>query len=406
MSRVVSAASVMALLFIAASAQAEGDAPKPDRYEVSALPVLFGDTDRGVILGVYGVVVRFQRGYSPYRWRLRVSSRLSVVRRADDTLSLPFHDHVIRLDLPGFLHPRLRVDAEVAFRRYAATGYYGVGNASPDGRANTIPDFTQYIRTHPGALLKGRWRFTRRLSLLLGAAFTYNWIGVTSGSKLAEDLNARDARLDDLLRGTSDHASLILTLGWLWDTRDQEFAPTRGMFHEISWRLSPGVEFLFGGLNVTSRFFYPIFGERLVVAGRLVLDMLFGDAPVYELSRLGGLLPQDGVGGSRGVRGVPLQRYHGKIKVLGNLELRSKLLPFTLLSQRFNLGALAFVDLGRIWSDYHAERRFDGTGIGLEIGVGGGIRLQWGETFILRADVAWSPDADPVGAYFGFSHIF
>jgi outer membrane protein assembly factor BamA len=391
---------------VARAADDDPDRPDPDRYEISALPVLLGDTDRGIILGAYGVVVRFRKNYAPYQWRLRIATQMSVERREDDTLQLPFHDHYVHLDLPGFLHPRLRFDAEVAFRRYADTGYFGVGNASPETPDNTVDAFNEYGRTNPSVSLLGRWRFPYGIAVLFGAEFTYNWVDVARDSKLDQDLKAGDQRLDDLLHGTEDHALLTGVIGWLWDTRDQEFAPTRGMFHEISWRFSPGLEFLFAGLDVTSRFYYPVFGEKLVLAARITLDMLFGDAPVYELARLGGLAAQPGIGGGRGVRGVPLQRYSGKIKLLGNFEARSKLLPFTILAQRFNLGLLAFVDLGRTWSDYRGDTRFDGDSVGLKVGVGGGFRLQWGETFILRGDIAWSPDANPIGAYFGFQHIF
>ncbi len=389
-----------------AAGEDDDDKPNPDRFEISALPVLLGDTDRGIILGAYGVVVRFRKNYAPYRWRLRIATQMSVERREDDTLQLPFHDHYVHLDVPGFLHPRLRFDMEVAFRRYADTGYFGVGNASPDTPMNSVHAFNEYGRTNPSVSLLGRWRFPHGIALLFGAEFTYNWLQISQDSKLDQDLRAGDQRLDDLLHGVEDHALLTAVVGWLWDTRDHEFAPTRGMFHEISWRFSPGLSFLFAGLDVTSRFYYAVFGDKLVLAARITLDMLFGDAPVYELARLGGLEAQPGIGGARGVRGVPLQRYSGKIKLMGNLEARSKLLPFSILSQRFNLGLLAFVDLGRIWSDYRGETRFDGDSVGIKVGVGGGFRLQWGETFILRGDIAWSPDADPVGAYFGFQHIF
>jgi hypothetical protein len=39
-------------------------------------------------------------------------------------------------------------------------------------------------------------------------------------------------------------------------------------------------------------------------------------------------------------------------------------------------------------------------------GIGGGLRLQKGRTFVLRADLAWSPDARPIGGYFLAGNIF
>jgi hypothetical protein len=133
--------------------------------------------------------------------------------------------------------------------------------------------------------------------------------------------------------------------------------------------------------------------------------LIFGQPPFYLLSEHAGLFPASSPGGGGGVRGVPLQRYHGKIKLLTNLELRSKLWSFTVFAQRINLGALAFVDLARIWADWR-DTGLDGRGVGIKVGAGGGLRLQWGETFILAADVAWSPDAAPIGFYITVGHVF
>jgi hypothetical protein len=51
------------------------------------------------------------------------------------------------------------------------------------------------------------------------------------------------------------------------------------------------------------------------------------------------------------------------------------------------------------YHDYHLKLDLPGL-------AGGGLRLQWGETFLLRGDVAWSPDARPVGIYVDVNHVF
>ena len=80
---------------------------------------------------------------------------------------------------------------------------------------------------------------------------------------------------------------------------------------------------------------------------------------------------------------------------------------FQLRSKPFVLSTAAFVDGGRVWANFfRAAAELDGTGAGLKYGVGGGLRLQEGTTFIIRFDVAWSPDARPVGVYFNAGQIF
>jgi hypothetical protein len=52
----------------------------------------------------------------------------------------------------------------------------------------------------------------------------------------------------------------------------------------------------------------------VTLALRVVGDLLFADVPFYELSRA---VDTYATGGSNGVRGVPAQRYYGKVKVFG-----------------------------------------------------------------------------------------
>lgn len=385
--------------------QDEEEALDPNRYEINTLPVLLADTDRGFILGGYGVIARFAKGYEPFRWRLKINSLMSVERQANDKLQLPFHHHAMHLDLPAFYHPRLRVELFAAFRRYEDTGYYGMGNRSDAHEEQTISRFNEYEHTNPGLSLQARWRYTDTVGIFFKTSFAYNWMNVLAGSRLERDKAEGSSHIRSLLNGLDDHPLFVFNLGWLWDSRDHEFVPTRGSFHEMSWRFSPGPN-LFGGINLTSRVYFPLWKNYIVFGGRIVGDILFGDVPIYELARVGGLTSMDAIGGQQAIRGVPLQRYHGKLKLFANAEVRFKVLPFSLLSNRFNLGAVLFADMGRVWADIEGDESLDGSGLGLKYGLGSGLRLQWGETFIFRADLAYSPDADPIGGYLGFSHIF
>jgi len=141
-----------------------------------------------------------------------------------------------------------------------------------------------------------------------------------------------------------------------------------------------------------------------VLAVRGVFDMQFGDVPFYELGRYE---DTSAIGGGMAIRGVPSYRYYGKVKAFGNVELRTKLTRFDLWGRKMKLGMASFVDAGRLWSGMDNPRpALDGTGLGVHYGLGGGLRLQQGQTFVVRADVAWSPDARPVGAYVMADEIF
>jgi outer membrane protein assembly factor BamA len=208
-----------------------------------------------------------------------------------------------------------------------------------------------------------------------------------------------------LLDGPLDHTVASAELALQYDSRDNETVTRHGSFHQVRLLFSPrftGAPYQFGDVNVTLRSVRsPV--PWLQLAGRLVGDLLFGDPPFYELTRVDG---SSVVGGGKGIRGVPGQRYYGKVKTYGNFEARVALFHFKLRDKPFVLGVAGFFDAGRVWSELPATPELDGTGIGLKYGAGGGLRLQEGQTFVVRADLAWSPDAHPVGAYFNAGEMF
>jgi outer membrane protein assembly factor BamA len=209
------------------------------------------------------------------------------------------------------------------------------------------------------------------------------------------------------LRVDRRHKLMLFEGGVVMDTRDDEISPSRGYFHQIDARVSPfaneALPHRYIGFSASLRFYLPLRGDRLVLAARAVGDALVGHPPFYELSRYD---ETSALGGAKFVRGVPANRYYGKRKVLGNLEVRSLLYQFGVGKSRYELGFTGFVDTGRVWADLDRAPSLDGTGLGLKYGVGGGLRLQKGKTFVLRGDLAWSPDARPLGGYFLAGHIF
>lgn len=132
-------------------------------------------------------------------------------------------------------------------------------------------------------------------------------------------------------------------------------------------------------------------------------DLLFGDPPFYELAQYE---QTSAIGGVKGVRGVPAYRYYGRIKAFENLEARSEIFGFRVRGKQYVVSVAGFFDVGRVWTDFSAPTAFDGHGVGLKYGVGGGLRLQSGKTFVLRGDLAYSPDASPVSAYLTSGLVF
>lgn len=408
---------------------------KPRRYEFAILPALAGSVDTGFGFGIIANLARFEPGYNPYRWRIEAQWYMTVLEAPGGGFEFPFHDDYILIDLPGLAGGKLRLDMRVSFGRFTTAGYFGLGNAS-NGRPvwNDFDPETQkdqyiearrryqYDWVYPNARVNARVTITKHLLLFLGAEFSYNFLNLYKNSKLEEDLKRTQdtTRQDDetnairgLLHGIRPHANFQVKAGLVYDTRDHEQVPSKGMFHDVSLRVSPGpvfsLQYPYGGATLHFRFFFPLYKEFLVLAVRVLGDFMFGRVPIYDLATFGGIDPREGTGGSRSIRGIPSRRYHGKIKLLGNLELRALLIPVRInfLGQRFNVGLVGFFDTGRFWADYQYNPALDGEGDGMHFGFGGGLRILWGESFIIRADFAYSLDEySTFRFYIGVNQIF
>ncbi len=395
----------------AASERRNEKAEKKRDTDVTVFPYGGADTDVGIGVGVIGSVARLTPDHDPYLWR--VESVSLVTFKTKPELEFPYIDSYLLLSLPHAVKKRLGLEFRFSYTRELALKYYGLGNASEVPANLELDDsYFEYGREHPTFRLRSESRFFGGALLIVGFAYTHNWITIPPNTKLADDRATGSPAVKRALEPAGEHGVAEFTYGLGWDDRDNRVSATSGHFHTASIVLAPGgvpaVPQMWARLDGTLRFFVPLVRKRLTLAIRGLGDLLLGDPPFYELPRTD---ESNAIGGAKGVRGIPAQRYYGKVKVFTNLELRSRLVEFTLLGQRNALGAVAFADGGRLWSDLPGNPELDnelwaGDGLGLKYGLGGGLRLYGGTTFVVRADVAWSPDARPVGAYLGAGEAF
>lgn len=414
------------------AAPAATESERPDRWEPAVLPELNYDSNIGFGFGAIGTLARFVPGYDPYRFRLEAQIFTSLAVDEAHHVSLPYHDHFLRGDFPGLLGDRLRLFAAIGFGRFSNSGYYGLGQLSTrpsfsDAEltaSESARRFDTYDRLTPSADLVGEIMLrtirhpkrSARLALLVGTSGAYDRMTLYPGSQLERDVRARaeptprGRELASLLHGFESHGVGTLALGLLWDSRDHDFAPSDGNLTELSSRVGYAAganeRMAFVRLHASTRFYSSLYRDVVVFAHRAAIDAIFGDAPFYELSQFGVLHVEEGPGGNGSVRGVLLRRFHGKLKIIDNAELRLQAPWFTILGARFRLGAVAFVDAGRVWSELPAHADLDGPWAPFALGVGGGLRLRWGETFILRADLAASPTDHTTGFSIDLGHVF
>jgi hypothetical protein len=383
-----------------ASPASQDSPPQQGRNDLTIVPVAGGTTDIGIGGGFFAGLTRNQAGHTPYVWDVDGAGFISFLVK-DGRVILPYTDVYSKITVTRFLGGPLQLEMRPSFTDELALDYHGMGDASsavvPRGRST---DYFEYARLHPELLSDVRFKIIDHVAGRVGVRYVETWFDIPPNSKLGEDIRNGSPEVKTLIGPTKTEGAALFRYGVQFDNRDNEASPHRGTFDEVMFNWSPGgtpeLPFRYGEASANLRGYMPLFSRRVTLAVRVVGDILFGDVPFYELSRA---VDTYAIGGSNGVRGVPAQRYYGKVKTFGNVEVRAKLFDFRLFKKSLTLGAAAFFDGGRVWADTTRQPALDGTGLGLKYGVGGGLRLMSGSAFVLRADVAWSPDATPIGGY-------
>ena len=218
----------------------------------------------------------------------------------------------------------------------------------------------------------------------------------------------KDSEVDGGLNST-------VRVGLLFDTRDKEGAPSRGVWAEAHVMMAPkwlGTTNPYYKYSATFRHYVPIVSkDRLTFAYRLNYEGTFGrKAPYYVLpymTTVGPTYDRDGMGGFRTVRGIMRNRVQGLDMASYNAELRWRFVQFTLWKQNIAFGLNVFSDgtmvtkgydmsFGRTLADFATPNEYEKAKAeytaymaqGTEkdrphITVGGGFRFIMNQNFIV-----------------------
>jgi outer membrane protein assembly factor BamA len=147
-----------------------------------------------------------------------------------------------------------------------------------------------------------------------------------------------------------------LKAGLTWDSRDNRPNPMKGLWTEIGIAVAPkfmGNNWGFSKLYIIHRQYFTLIEKDLSFVYRLgYQSTISGHAPYFFeseviTSRLTGAT-SEGLGGSKTLRGILLDRVVGDAFFMGNVELRWKPLYFKFLKQDCYLGLNGFYDFGRV----------------------------------------------------------
>jgi hypothetical protein len=100
------------------------------------------------------------------------------------------------------------------------------------------------------------------------------------------------------------------------------------------------------------------------------------------------------------------ERYYGKHKLFGNLEARAQLSAFRLFGLAVQAAGRAVRRRGPLVVQWLWNTRAGWTRSRSQMGNRCGLALATGEAFVIRGDLAWSPDARPIGVYVTAGQVF
>jgi hypothetical protein len=212
--------------------------------------------------------------------------------------------------------------------------------------------------------------------------------------------------------------------GLVYDSREHEADPTRGIWAEVYAYGSPDIlngrgksGYSYLKLAAHFRHYVPLYKDRIVFAYHIAYQgKLAGNAPYYTLQNINTLylrqIISDGLGSINTVRGVPYNSVIGDGYAWANVEMRFKLASFRFIKQNFYLATNPFFDIGACVQPYRLNemkmiretgKSLDGTTTftnsdlnliytgqseKVHMSAGLGLKLAMNRNFILSAEVA------------------
>jgi hypothetical protein len=398
---------------------------QPSNYGVIGIPAINYNQDNGFGLGVIAKAYRYDHLAEPYK--------AAVTLQLFATTKL-LQSHEIEIDVLDVFSFPIRLNGRFGIYSSLSQNFCGYGNsvtcdedqatdaalAAGNRDPGSIHQFqkkyylTRFIR--PYSIMNMRWKLW---DLPHKVELTAGWRGFyyQSGEFFDRDGDGGPdlypypgSHYTNYHRKGENGFASVLQAGIMIDNRDSEAAPKKGYWLEGSIRGSAfpwGSSWNYAGYNATARTYMPLLASRkLVIANRFIADGIYGDAPVQEMIRVGGSKDYTAFGGEEMGRGIRVQRFVGRIKFMNQTELRHDIASWRGLFDEldYKLTGVAFLDLGYIGYDW---MDFGGDPLHVNSGFGFGGRLSLGGDFIVRVDVATSPEENnDLSVYVNVGNLF
>lgn len=421
-------------------------------WTFGALPALSYNSDLGLQYGALINLFYFGDGSTYPKYMHSVYGEVSRYTKGSGVNRL-FYDS-------EYLIPNIRVTSDLSFLTEKSLDFYGFNGYDapyhPRFEDEDDPDYIsrmfyrherkmfRFTTDFQGFLVGREFRWIAGFGVLHNSVGTVDIEGLNEGKDPDEMLPDVPGLYDRYVDwgfigekekdgGWNNH----LKLGLVYDTRDFEPHPMKGMWTELVLFTAPKFlgngDFGYSKISATHRQYFTLVAEKLSFAYRLNYQgTIAGEVPFfmqpYMISSFSASSNTDGLGGSKTLRGVLRNRVVGDAFAFGNAELRWKFYSIVLLNQDIYLAMNAFVDAGKVVKKIDLP---DFNVIGpdsywdpllpdvpsvlapsdeesLHTSVGGGLKVVLNKNFIVSVDYGKALDERDGGGglYIGMNFLF
>ncbi len=441
---------VLSISFLSAQEKTATEKTIPTGWKFGgALPALSYDSDVGFRYGVIGYIYDWGDG-SLYPDYLRsIYLEASRTTKGSETYRIQYDDK-------AFLNTKIRFLGEIGFYGEQALDFYGFNGYQAiyhhSWENTNDPNYkTRMFYRHERKLFRISTDFQLPITSKHFRAFWgLNYFGMhinsvdidklNKGKKPQEMLPSHDSvpglyelyQQWGIFKQSEIHGGNVILLkgGLIYDTRDNEALPTKGLWDDIV---------LIGGMpiaqkpylqiSITHRQYFTLIKKHLFFAYRLVYSgKIAGQVPYYMLpfyfntDFTNGDI-QNAFGGAKTIRGILRNRIVADAVFFENAELRWRIIDFRFIKQNFYIALSSFLDGGMVLQPYkfntndipasvlNSEKYFNFSKKELtkfHIGYGGGFRIAMNENFIVAVDygIANNKQDGSSGMYIGLGWLF
>lgn len=413
---------------------------KKTGFNLGLLPSVLFNSDLGFQYGALGNLYQYGDGstYPEYRW-----SVYAEVARTTKGGGI----NQINFDSKYLLPFGLRLTADLSFLTQQALDFYGFNgyesryNSSWENSASGSYISRMFYRLER-QMLRAEASFQRQIG-----SSPFHWVaGVTFlKTEISDvDLVALNKGLsgDELLPDTISLFSLyktwgllpekqwnggrhlLLKTGLVYDSRDNEPNPMKGLWAEAVVAIAPATlaSERWAKMSVILRQYFTLITNKLSFVYRAGYQgTLWGSVPWYQQSYMINSLTRsttvDGLGGGKSLRGILRNRVVGDAVLYINAEFRWKVLHTYWKRQNFYLAISSFADVGRVVKAHPVDLTlvpvdksafFDQLSDSWHPAIGGGLHIAMNENFVLAVDYGRALDNrdGQSGLYIGLNWLF